>query len=177
MTIKLASIPKQFFAIASLCVFAMVATPASASEKGANMYTETEQSNKALVQRTFNGWAVGFGSPFDLLADDTQWTITGKTVASRTYPNKAAFINEVIRPFNARMSTPLKPVIREIYADGDMVIVFFDATGTAADGKPYVNTYTWFMEMKDQKAVRVVAFFDPIEFNDLWKRVKPVPQK
>lgn len=27
--------------------------------------------------------------------------------------------------------------------------------------------------MKPGKVVRVVAFLDPIEFNDLWARVKP----
>jgi hypothetical protein len=52
-------------------------------------------------------------------------------------------MREVIRPFNARMSVPLRPEIRNLYADGDTVIVFFDARGTARDGKPYANTYAW----------------------------------
>jgi ketosteroid isomerase-like protein len=34
----------------------------------------------------------------------------------------------------------LKPTIRDIYAEGDTVIVFFDASGTARDGRPYANT-------------------------------------
>jgi ketosteroid isomerase-like protein len=54
------------------------------------------------------------------------------------------FLSEVIRPFNARMSVGLKPAIRSIYAEGDTVIVLFDARGTARDGKPYENTYAWF---------------------------------
>lgn len=177
MTISFPPITKQFFAAIGLVVSTLAAIPASANEKGTNMVSETEQANKALVKAAFDGWAAGTGRPFDLLADNAQWTIVGKTVVSKTYPNKAEFINEVIQPFNARMKVPLKPVVREMYADGDMVIVFFDAAGTATDGKPYVNTYTWFMEIKDRKAVRVVAFFDSIEFNDLWKRVKPTPAK
>lgn len=33
---------------------------------------------------------------------------------------------------------------RNIYAEGDTVIVFFDASGTARDDLPYENTYAWF---------------------------------
>jgi ketosteroid isomerase-like protein len=38
-----------------------------------------------------------------------------------------------------------------------------------------VNTYAWFLDMQDGKAVRVSAFFDSIEFNDFWNRVTPAP--
>jgi hypothetical protein len=34
------------------------------------------------------------------------------------------------------MSVPLRPEVRQLSADGDTVIVFFDARGTARDGKP-----------------------------------------
>jgi uncharacterized protein len=82
-------------------------------------------------------------------------------------------MRDVIRPFNARMREPLKPVIRHLYADADTVIVFFDARGTARDGKPYVNTYAWFLEMRDGKIVAASAFFDSFEFNEFWSRVTP----
>jgi ketosteroid isomerase-like protein len=72
------------------------------------------------------------------------------------------------------MRQPLKPSIRRIYADGDTVIVFFDAQGTARDGKPYVNTYAWFLELRDGKVIAASAFFDSLEFNELWTRVAPV---
>ena len=82
-------------------------------------------------------------------------------------------MREVIRPFNARMQEPLKPTIRRIYTDGDTVIVFFDARGTARDGKPYVNTYAWFLELRNERIVNASAFFDSIEFNEFWSRVTP----
>lgn len=82
-------------------------------------------------------------------------------------------MREVIRPFNARMQGGLKPTVRNIYADGDTVIVFFDARGAARDGKPYANTYAWFLEMEGGKIVNVFAFFDSVEFNEYWRRVKP----
>jgi ketosteroid isomerase-like protein len=155
-------------AIGALAVFAMV-TPAQ-SQTGA-----IPNENKVVVQQAFDAWAAGTGSPYDLLAENVKWTITGNSLASKTYGSRDAFIGEVIRPFNARMSVGLKPTIRRIYVDGDTVIVFFDASGTAKDGVPYANTYAWFLELQDGKITNASAFFDSIAFNELWRRV-PVSQ-
>jgi uncharacterized protein len=135
--------------------------------------SDIEARNKSAVKASFDAWRDGTGSPFDLLAQTATWTIVGRSVASKTYPSREAFISEVIRPFNARMIGGLRPTIRNIYADSDTVIVFFDASGTARDGKPYQNTYAWFLEMLDGKVVRAFAFFDSIEFDDYWRRVSP----
>jgi ketosteroid isomerase-like protein len=132
-----------------------------------------EANNKAIVQRSFEAWAAGTGSPYDLLAEDAVWTITGNSLVSKTYPNRAAFIGEVIQPFVARMSVGLKPVIRRMYADGNTVIVHFEAAGTAKDGKPYANTYAWFLELDNGKITNATAFFDSIAFNELWTRLSP----
>jgi ketosteroid isomerase-like protein len=113
------------------------------------------------------------GNPYELLADNATWTINGKSLASKTYGSREAFLSKVIRPFNARMSVGLKPTIRNIYAEGDTVIVFFDARGTARDGKPYENTYAWVLDIRDGKLTKASAFFDGIVFNDLWTRVQP----
>jgi ketosteroid isomerase-like protein len=99
------------------------------------------------------------------------------TLSTSTYQGRETFIREVIRPFNARMSVPLKPAIRHIYSDGDTVIAFFDAKGTARDGRPYTNTYAWFLEMRDGRIVAAFAFFDSLEFNELWTRVAPARAK
>jgi ketosteroid isomerase-like protein len=133
----------------------------------------TESRNKAIVERALTAWKNGTGSPYDLLADDASWTIVGRSLASKTYESREAFMRDVIRPFNARMSAPLKPEVRQLYAEGDTVIAFFDARGTAGDGTPYVNTYAWFLTMRDDKIVKAFAFFDSTEFNEFWTRVKP----
>lgn len=136
-----------------------------------------EEQNRASVAKGFEAWANGTGSPYDLLAEDASWTITGNSMAAKTYPTKEAFMGEVIRPFNARMQTRLIPSVRKLYAEGDTVIAFFDAKGTARDGKPYANTYAWILDMKDGKIVRAHAFFDSLAFDEFWKRVpeKPAP--
>ena len=134
-------------------------------------YTETETANLKRVKDAFAAWSNGTGSPYQLLDDNVSWTIVGENLASKEYKSRKAFIDEVITPFNQRMSKGLIPTIRDIYADGDTVIVFFDAEGTARDGKPYVNTYSWFLRFRGEKVVRATAFFDSIRFNDLWTRV------
>ena len=135
--------------------------------------TEIEARNKALVRAGFEPWTAGTGSPFDLLADEASWTIVGNSDAANTYASKEAFLQQVIRPFNARMKEGIKPSIRGLHADGEAVIIFFDAAGVARDGKPYTNTYAWFFDMRDGKVIRAHAFFDSLPFNDLWRRLQP----
>jgi ketosteroid isomerase-like protein len=132
-------------------------------------------SNKAAVQAAFDAWRAGTGGPFALLAPDATWTITGNSIAAKTYTSRDAFINEVIKPFNARLSKPLVPTMRGLYEDGNTVIALFDGEALALDGKPYRNTYAWFMEMHEGRIVKVTAFFDAPAFDDFWKRVAPRP--
>jgi len=131
-----------------------------------------QQRNKALVQAGFDRWKAGHGSPFELLTSDAEWTIVGSSPLSKTY-TRQTFMDEVIGPFNARMSTPLVPTVRGVYADGDMVIILFDAAATAKDGLAYRNTYTWYFQMRSEQVIKAIAFFDTRDFDDLWARVTP----
>jgi len=132
---------------------------------------DQETQNRQIIQTAFDAWGAGTGGPFDLLVDDARWTITGRSEAAGTYGSKAEFIDRVITPFNARLVAGIRPTIRRLYADGDTVIVFFDATGQATDGIAYDNTYAWFMRLEDGRVVEVSAFYDSLAFNDLWQRV------
>lgn len=134
---------------------------------------DRETRNKKIVQAAFDAWSGGTGSVFELLESDARWTIVGNSPVSKTFPSRQAFLDAVIEPFNARLSRRLVPSVRGIYADGDMVIALFDGEAVARDGKPYRNTYTWYLEMREGRIVEVVAFFDTIEFTDLWTRIQP----
>ena len=81
--------------------------------------TETEAKNKAAVQAAFDAWRAGTGGPFGLLAPDATWTITGNSVAAKTYNSRDEFLDTVIKPFNARLTKPLIPTIRSLHSDGD----------------------------------------------------------
>ena len=98
----------------------------------ANDATAVETRNKSLVRGRFDAWAQGNGGPFELLTDDASWTIEGGSVPSGTYVGRETFLREVIRPFNARMSVGLKLTIRELCADGDKVVIFFDGKRNGA---------------------------------------------
>lgn len=135
--------------------------------------TSTTESNKQIIQASFDRWRTGTGGPFELLAAEADWTITGHSIVARKYESRDAFMESVIRPFNARLSKPLVPAIRILYGEGDTVIALFDAEAMAHDGRPYRNTYAWFMKMRDGRIVSVTAFFDSLAFDDFWKRVEP----
>lgn len=141
------------------------------AEKSAKEDLETR--NKETIRAGFQAWREGTGRVFDLLAEDARWTIEGNSPVSKIYNSRQEFMETVINPFNARLATPIVPTVRGIYADGDMVIALFDGEGTARDGKPYKNTYSWFMRMRDGQIQEVVGFFDTVEYTDFWTRITP----
>jgi ketosteroid isomerase-like protein len=130
-----------------------------------------QQRNKELVKQGFDRWAKGQGSFYDLLAAGAEWTITGTTPVSKTYTSRRQFLDEVIQPLSARLSEQIVPSVRALCADGDTVVALWDGTSVATDGKPYNNTYSWHLTMKDGLIVKAVAFFDGILLADLWRRV------
>jgi uncharacterized protein len=131
-------------------------------------------NNRERAEKAFRDWQEGIGYITDLLADDLRWTIVGRSRASGTYEGKEAFVDEVLGPFGARFSQPFRPVaVRGVYADGDTVVVLWDGEGTRLDGKPYENTYAWFMRFQDGLVVEATAFFDSIAFNELWTELAP----
>lgn len=137
-----------------------------------NQVSALEQ-HRTRVAQSFDAWRDGSGGPYDLLAKDAVWTITGNSLAAGTYSSREDFLSKVIRPFNARMRDRLIPTVHRLYAEDDTVIVHFDARGIALDGRPYVNSYAWILQMKDSEIVRAHAFFDAHAFDDFWRRVQP----
>jgi uncharacterized protein len=156
-----------WLAVVMSSVFTVMTTTALAQ-------ADVEEKNRRTVQTAFDNWRRRSGTIFDLLASDVKWTIIGASTASGNYQNRRDFMDQVVVPFNARLSTPLVPTVRAIYADGDMVIVLWDGAAMARDGRSYENTYSWYLKMRDGKIISATDLYDPIAFNDLWKRVRPV---
>lgn len=152
-------------------VAAVIGLVAGTARAQAN--TPTEAQNVERVHEAFEAWRAGTGSVFDLLAPDATWEVLGNTPVSGLYTSKADLQQQVLDPFNARMAGGLTPTVRHLYADADTVIAFFDATGTARDGLPYRNTYTWYLHLRDGRITAVQAQLDSVAFNDLWNRVSP----
>jgi ketosteroid isomerase-like protein len=141
------------------------------------MSSSDTAANRETIRRAFGAWQDGTAPITDVFAPDMVWRIEGHSVASREYPDRQSFIDEVLVPFGARFANGerFRPItIRTILADGDTVVVVWDGRGTANDGQPYQNSYAWIMRLADGLVVDGTAFYDSISFNDLWARV-PVP--
>jgi uncharacterized protein len=140
------------------------------------MVNASTEANRTIIRQAFETWQRGTGVIADIFAPAMVWRIEGHSLASREYRDKQEFIDEVLAPFGARFSTsePFRPIrIRSIHADDDTVIVLWDGRGVTIDGKPYENSYAWFMKLRDGKVIDGTAFYDSISFNELWTRVEP----
>lgn len=117
------------------------------------------KSNKALVEQSFQDWQDGRGSPFTLLSEDIRWTIAGSSPFAGTYA-RDAFVNDIVAPFNQRMAAPLKPTRWDVYQDGSMVVIQFDAEAPLVTGAQYRNSYAWFFAFDEGQVTEVTAFLD-----------------
>jgi uncharacterized protein len=104
-------------------------------------------------------------------ATDMVWRIEGHSIASKEYASKHEYLEEFVKPFGARFlaSERFRPTnIRSVHADGNTVIVLWDGRSIAIDGKPYENTYAFFMQMRDGKVVDMTALTDSSSLNELF---------
>ncbi|NUY81455.1 nuclear transport factor 2 family protein [Flavobacterium sp. MAH-1] len=143
-----------------------------ATSANAQHYSGEESSNKEIIVKAFQEWHNGNGNFFDLLTDDVHWEITGSSPYSKVYTSKQEFLDKVIIPLNKKLKVKIKPTVRSIFADSDMVIALWDGEAIALDGRPYKSSYSWYIKMKNGKITEVVAFLDGIEFADIMKRIK-----
>lgn len=131
---------------------------------------QTEAANKQLIREGFDRWVQGTGSFFDLLAEDVSWTISESSTLSKTYISKQQLLDEVIVPLNESLAQKIVPSMREIYADGNTVIVIWDGKATAFNGDPYNVSYAWFMQVEKDKIVKVTAFLDTKDFDLIFEK-------
>ncbi|MEU5565163.1 nuclear transport factor 2 family protein [Micromonospora musae] len=133
-------------------------------------------ANRDIVSRAFADWSAGSAGITDLFAPEMRWEITGNSAASRVYRSAEEFVEQALRPFDARFGadSPFRPVtVRAIYEDADTVVVIWDGAGVTVAGDAYSDTVAWFLTFRDGKVVDGTAFFDSTTFNDLWRGVQP----
>ena len=132
-----------------------------------------QHSNAEQVRQSFVNWQQGKGTTFDLLAPDAEWTVAGSSPVSGIYKGKQDLLERAVKPISARLASPIKPTVRSIVAEGDVVVVLWDGEATAVDQQPYRNSYLWHLTFKDGQITQVKAFLDTYVLNDLLERVKP----
>lgn len=133
---------------------------------------EIEVRNKQLVSEAFDRWAAGGNTFFsDVLTPDVVWTIKGSGPSAGVHRGIDAFVEQAVRPFVSRLSSPIRPVSKQVWADGDHVIIQWDGTGVARDGQPYENSYVWIFHMRGGKAFEVTAYLDLAPYDDVLRRI------
>lgn len=131
-----------------------------------------QQRNAEVVREAFALGVGGADSFYSILADDVQWTVA-RAVEPRTYTSRTQFLQEGAGPILTRLTGPIQADVRELITDGDVVVALWHGTGTARDGRPYVNDYAWVMTMRDERVVRVTAYLDLVALDELLERVPP----
>lgn len=145
---------RRALAAACLAIPLLLAGPAPASEPAA------AQDNAALVRAAFQAWHDGDGSVFDLLHDDVAWTVAGTSPVSGTYVTRQDFMKLAVLPINARLATPITPVVQHVLAQDDAVLVVWQGHATTTRGGQYSNHYAWLMHLDAGKVMEVTAFLD-----------------
>ncbi|WP_062382185.1 nuclear transport factor 2 family protein [Pseudomonas abietaniphila] len=159
----------QRYVIAAAMV--VYATLASGFAVAQGSETTTER-NRTFIAQAFANWAAGGKTFFqDVVAPDVIWTIKGTSPVAGTYRSRDDFLKRAVAPFAARLASPVQPTVKDIWADRNDVIVYWDGVATAADGATYRNSYVWIFRMKNLRATEVVAFLDLVPFDDVIRRI------
>jgi ketosteroid isomerase-like protein len=131
-----------------------------------------QQRNADLVRDAFALGVGGEDSFYSILAEDVEWTVA-RANEPATYTSRAQFLRDGAGPIVSRLTGPIQAEVRELIAEGDVVVARWRGTATARDGRPYVNDYAWVMTMRDEKVVRVTAYLDLVALQELLNRVAP----
>ena len=107
---------------------------------------------------TITGAIVGVGSSNSFNA--VRWGVAGNSPVSGTYRSREHFMAEAVKPITDQLATPIVPSVRQIVAQGSLVVAYWDGQATAKDGSRYTNSYSWHMQLEDGRITRVTAFLD-----------------
>lgn len=152
--------------------FLMAALVWAVSSARADSGAAEAQRNKEAVGKAFAAWAGGGQTFFDdMLAPNVVWTIKGSSPTARVLRGKQQLIDGAVTPLSTRLQRQIRPTIRNLWADGDHVIIEWDGEALAKDGKPYRNSYLWIFRMQGGRATEVTAYLDLVPYDDVLRRV------
>jgi ketosteroid isomerase-like protein len=132
----------------------------------------THRENAEIIRKSFDDWAAGRGTFYDLLKPDAVWIIPGTSPHCGTWHGRDRFVSEIVTPFLGCFSS-FSFSVRRIWADEDTAVVHWDSQGTDRTGGAYANSYIYLIEMDHGQITSVTAFLDMAAFNALWDRFIP----
>ena len=133
----------------------------------------TDATARALVERSFAEWQRGRGSPFDLLSDTVQWTLTGSGWAARTYHGKAEVMDKTVRPVLDKLAEAPTPLVSGIWASDGVVIARWEQSTATVDGHVYQNNYAWFLTFSGKYVLKGTVYLDLCAFYALVSSTGP----
>lgn len=146
--------------VAALACSVVHAAPADAQ-------AET-QRNREIVSKAFAVWAAGGQTFFDdVLAPDVVWTIKGSGPSAGVHRGRQDLIERAVKPLSSQLASPIRPTVRNLWAEGEHVIIHWDGETTTKQGKPYRNSYVWIFRMRDGRAAEVTAFLDLVAYDQV----------
>lgn len=161
-------------ALALTASLMLPAIPAAAAPAARSASSQTE-ANRRVITAAFARWSAGTGNFFnEVLAPDVVWTIEGSSPSAGVFRGRENFLARAVRPFASRLSTPVRPTDVRVLAEGDDVVVKWEGSGVARDGRAYQNSYAWFFRMQNGRAAAVTAFLDLAPYDDVLRRI-PLP--
>jgi uncharacterized protein len=121
----------------------------------------TATENQKLIAEAFAAWEHGDYQPFfKVVSDDVRWTVIGSTRISGTFEGKQAFLDGAVVPLHERLAGPIQATVRNVFGDGDHVILQWQGQSSSRSGRPYPQVYCWVMRLVDGMVVEVTAYLD-----------------
>jgi ketosteroid isomerase-like protein len=117
--------------------------------------------NKKLLADIFSELARGNPRPFvDAMAEDFNWTVTGKTKWSKTYAGKSTVLRDLFGALTERIDGKITTIPDRFIADDDYVVVEAHGSNTTKSGKPYNNRYCFVFRVAQGKLKEVTEYLD-----------------
>jgi uncharacterized protein len=126
------------------------------------------EQNKDLALKTWQAFASGdIRTAFANMSDDISWFIPGNIANVSGMREGKSSILEFARQAAKMFPKPLKSEIRNVYAEGDAVILEMINRGKLANGRTYENNYCFVFEIENGKVHRVREYVDTQKVSDL----------
>jgi len=121
------------------------------------------RENKAVVQAYFDAVNEGHltDALLDFMTEDVTWWIQKASPAAGLYEGKAG-IKRLFGIDIPIFSSPLVVRIVRMIAEGDVVCAEAEIATKNREGKPYLNQYTFWMQIREGKICAVREYLDTL---------------
>ena len=114
------------------------------------------EANKELVTRTWRALTGGDAAgALANLTDDVSWVLPASLPQVGGVKEGKATVGAFLAGIGQAFPKGLQTEFRNVYADGDAVIVELTNRGTAANGRAYENEYCFVFEIAGAKIRRI----------------------